>query len=367
MPAVPTAGTAAYTGRMGSLPPTLRWSAVVLAVLASVSCSAAPGSVTSGAVTSGAVTGGAAAPGITASGSGSPSASAGPGPLTAEINQFRDNYSKQIIEIQLTNTGSEPVTVLAAGLKSPLFAAGINWTSAAAGTELPPGQTKSLPAQLPAPSCGQAPQSGQATQSSQAPQSSQATQSSQAPQSSQAAPPAAVVEVRLASAGATGIPVTAAAVDPFGVLARNNAELCVAQAAAAVADIRLSPDLELAPGGRTAVVRLLVTPRNPSGGAAGADGTLTINSVGGTTLLEEDPGVPWPSGVRVDATGPGRELRLGIRPARCDAHAVADDKVGTLLPVRVTVAGRDGELKIDAGAQLRGRIYDFVTSACGHQ
>jgi hypothetical protein len=354
MPAVPTAGPTAYTGRMGSLPPTLRRSAVVLAVLASVSCSAAPGSVTSGAVTSGTVTsgtvtGGAAAPGSTASGSGSPSASAGPGPLTAEINQFRDNYSKQIIEIQLTNTGSEPVTVLAAGLKSPLFAAGINWTSAAAGTELPPGQTKSLPAQLPAASCGQA------------------TQSSRAPQSSQAAPPAAVVEVRLASAGATGIPVTAAAVDPFGVLARNNAELCVAQAAAAVADIRLSPDLELAPGGRTAVVRLLVTPRNPSGGAAGADGTLTINSVGGTTLLEEDPGVPWPSGVRVDATGPGRELRLGIRPARCDAHAVADDKVGTLLPVRVTVAGRDGELKIDAGAQLRGRIYDFVTSACGHQ
>ncbi len=62
-----------------------------------------------------------------------------------------------------------------------------------------------------------------------------------------------------------------------------------------------------------------------------------------------------------------REVRLGIRPARCDPHAVAEDKVGTLIPLRVTVAGRDGVLKVGAGAQLRGRIYDFITSACGRQ
>lgn len=319
---------------MGSLPPTLRWSATVLVLLAAASCSAGRGAV---------------APGSVPPGSGSPPATAGAGvgaaALTAEISQFRDNYSKQIIEIQLTNTTDNAVTVLAAELKSPLFTAGINWTPAAAGTELPPRQTKSLPAQLPAASCtGQAPQSGPT-----------------------AAQPA-VVEVRLASpAVTTGNPVTAAAADPFGVLARNNAELCTAQAAAAVADIRLSSELGLAPGGRTAVLRLVITPRNQAGGVDAAGGMLTINSIGGTTLLEEDPSAPWPGGVRVDAAGPGRELRLGIRPARCDPHAVAEDKVGTLLPVRVTVAGREGELKIDAGAQLRGRIYDFVTSACGHQ
>jgi hypothetical protein len=310
---------------MGSLPPSLRWSAVVLVLLAA-SCSAAPGTVDPG--------------------SGSSPAPASPGPLTAEISQFRDNYSKQIIEIQLTNTTGHAVTVLSAGLKSPLFASGINWTAAGAGTELPPGQAKSLPAQLPAASCpDQAPQPGEP-----------------------AAQPAAVVEVRLApDAGTLGEPVTTAAADPFGVLARNNAELCVAQAAAAVADFRFSPELELSAGARTAVLRLVITPRKPAGAVDGAGGTLTINSIGGTTLLEEGPGAPWPHGLRVDATGPARELRLGIRPARCDPHAVAEDKVGTLIPLRVTVAGRDGELKIDAGAQLRGRIYDFVTSACGRQ
>ena len=61
------------------------------------------------------------------------------------------------------------------------------------------------------------------------------------------------------------------------------------------------------------------------------------------------------------------ELRLGIRPARCDPHAVAEDKVGTLLPLQVRVAGRQGVLKIDSGDKLRIRIYEFVTTACGRQ
>ena len=315
---------------MVSIPPSLRWAAVALLLLATASCSAGPGATGPG------------------SGSGtpaSPSASASvAAPLTAEISQFRDNYSRQIIEIQLTNTTGEPVTVLAAGLRSPLFASRISWTAAAAGTELPPHQTKSLPARLPAAACPD-----------QAPEQSRAGQ-----------PPAAAVEVLLASAaGAPGKTVTTDAADPFGVLARNNGEMCVAQAAAAIADLRFGPALELSPDARTAFLHLLITPRNSA--TDPADRALTINSVGGTTLLEEDPSAPWPSGLRIGATGPARELRLGIRPARCDPHAVAEDKVGTLIPLHVSVAGREGVLKIDAGAQLRGRIYDFVTSACGRQ
>jgi len=314
---------------MVSIPPSLRWAAVALLLLATASCSAGPG---------------AAGPGSGSGTPASPSASASvAAPLTAEISQFRDNYSRQIIEIQLTNTTGEPVTVLAAGLRSPLFASRISWTAAAAGTELPPHQTKSLPARLPAAACPD-----------------------QAPEQSRAGQPSAAVEVLLASAaGAPGKTVTTDAADPFGVLARNNGEMCVAQAAAAIADLRFGPALELSPDARTAFLHLLITPRNSA--TDPADRALTINSVGGTTLLEEDSSAPWPSGLRIGATGPARELRLGIRPARCDPHAVAEDKVGTLIPLHVSVAGREGVLKIDAGAQLRGRIYDFVTSACGRQ
>jgi hypothetical protein len=308
----------------------LRRSAVVLVLLlAAAGCSPGPGRPEPGGA-------------VPPAGPPAPETST-PGPVTAQINQFRDNYSKHIIEIQLTNTTGATVTVLAARLTSPLFAAGVSWASPGGGTELPPGQAKSLPAALPTASCAN---------------TAGATAASGEPE----AGPTAAVEVRLAP-GAGGAPVTVPAADPFGVLPRNNAELCVAQSVARIADLRFRPGLDVSADGRTAFLDLIITPRNPAEPA----GDLTIDSVGGTPLLEEDPAAAWPHGLRIDATGPEREVRLGIRPARCDAHAVADDKVGTLIPLRVTVAGREGELKVDAGAQLRGTIYTFVTSACGRQ
>ena len=158
------------------------------------------------------------------------------------------------------------------------------------------------------------------------------------------------------------------ATDPYGVLDRNNAEMCLAQAAAAVAAIRLEPDLEVSADGQSAVMALTITPRSTPGTAnPGSAGTLTINRIDRTTLLGEDQAAPWPRSVSVQAGGGSQRYRLGIRPARCDAHAVAEDKVGTLLPLRVSAGGRDGLLKVDAGALLRGRIHDFVTAACGRQ
>ncbi len=329
-PALTSPGTAAavpaYTDRMGSPVPALRRSAATLAVLAAASCSAGTGP----AATEGSST----------------AAASGPVPLTAEISQFRDNYGRQIIEIQLTNTTGAPVTVLGVGLDSPLFASGIGWKSAAAGTEIPPGQTKSLPARLPAASCA-------------------AREAAPGPP---AATPGATVEIRSAAAAGTATEfIATAATDPFGVLVRNNAEMCLAQAANAVATFRFSPDLEVAADARTAVLRLLITPRRPAGAVDGRGGSLTIATVGGTTLLEEDAGAPWPRALRVDASGPEQELRLGIRPARCDPHAVAEDKVGTLIPLHVTVDGQEGVLKVAAGEKLRGLLHDFVTSACGRQ
>ena len=283
----------------------------------------------------------------TAGGTASPAsatASATPittGPVTAEISQFRDNYSKQIIEIQLTNTTGHALTVLGAELTSPLFAAPIIWSARTGGIELPPGQPKSLPAPLPAPDCG----------------------SPAGPGATPGAAGVARVSLRLATTeGAVPVPATSPAADPFGVLARNNSELCLAREASAVATIALDPELELAADGRTAVLRLLLQPR----AAAGA-GELVIDRIEETTLLAEASQAPWPRSVTVRAGGAPAQVRLGIRPSRCDPHAVAEDKVGTLLPLQVRVAGREGIVKIDAGSQLRARIYDFVTKACGRQ
>lgn len=282
-------------------------------------------------------------------------ASSAPPPVTAGINQFRDNYSSQIIEIQLTNNTAAPLTVLGAELTSPLFTSGISWEAPDGGIELPPGQAKSLPAPLPAPDCTRGPAPVTATAGSAAGGTTD---------------PAAVSLRLAASAGQTEQQkATAPAPDPYGVLTRNNAEMCLSRAASAVAGFRLEPDLEVSADGRTAVVRLIITPRLAAGPAGGQP--LTIDRIEGTTLLGEDQDMPWPRSVAVSAGGqrPGQDIVLGlhIRPVRCDPHAVAEDKVGTLLPLRVRVGGREGVLKIDAGGLLRGRIYDFVTSACGHQ
>ena len=341
------------------------FAATVAAVALTVSCSSP---VPSGAGSSPSVTSSAAA-----------------GPVTAELNQLRDNYSRQIIAIELTNTTSAPLTVRGAGVASPLFAGSIEWLAGPGGIELPPGQTKSLPAQLPAAECG----SGNAplARAGGSPDGQLSGSMSGLPDGSMSGSPGGspggltggspgdgprpggpVVALRLADGPDAGSSATVQATDPYGVLDRNNAEMCLAQAAASVAAIRLEPDLEVSADGHSAVMTLTITPRSTPGTAnPGSAGTLTINWIDRTTLLGEDQSAPWPRSVSVQAGGGSQRYRLGIRPARCDAHAVAEDKVGTLLPLRVSAGGRDGLLKVDAGALLRGRIHDFVTAACGRQ
>lgn len=254
-------------------------------------------------------------------------------PISAEINQSRDQYGKQAILIQLTNTTETPLSVSAAEVVSRLFNGPIDWTPSDGPLDLPPHQPKSLPANLPNASCVSA---------------------------TQAKP---LATVRYADPGGNAHQTSGEAGDPYNVLVRNSDELCLASAAASIATLALDPDLDVAPDQATAVVRLAITPAAAGAGAK----TLTIESIDGTTLLAEQPSDPWPRNVNISAGSEARVLPLRIRPARCDPHAVAEDKVGTLLPLRVVVGERSGVLKVAASTALRGRIYDFVTAACGDQ
>ncbi len=61
-------------------------------------------------------------------------------PITVEVNQSRDQYGKQAIQIQLTNTtGTPPLTVTSARLHSPpLFEGDISWQPSAAALSYHP-------------------------------------------------------------------------------------------------------------------------------------------------------------------------------------------------------------------------------------
>ncbi|MFJ4028712.1 hypothetical protein ACIPWF_15150 [Paenarthrobacter sp. NPDC089989] len=260
-----------------------------------------------------------------------PASSPGEQPISVEVNQSRDQYGKQAILIQLTNNTEANLTVSDAVLYSNLFRGAIIWRPAGGTLELPPKQPKGLPATLPAAACSRA---------------------SKAPITATIHYTDPAQQPKTTSTDAS---------DPFNVLPRNSDELCLSAEAAAIATIVLDPGLEVAPDGVTAVVRLVIT---PVGTASGTVPGLTIESIDGTTLLAEVPADPWPRNVTVAADTAPQVVPLRIRPARCDPHAVAEDKVGTLLPLRVAVGDRKGLLKVPASTELRGRIYDFVGAAC---
>ncbi|WP_310208057.1 hypothetical protein [Paenarthrobacter nitroguajacolicus] len=250
-------------------------------------------------------------------------------PITVEVNQSRDQYGKHAILIQLTNTTDSSLTVTSAQLGSSLFEGTISWDSGES-LVLPPRQPKSLPAALPSAACGPG-----------------------------AAADVVTASVTYSQAGQDPVESRTKASDPFGVLGRNAGELCLAAEVADIATLALDPALEVAADGSTAVVRLIATPSS----TGGSERTLIIESIDETTLLAQVPTDPWPRDTAIGTAG-SRELPLRIRPARCDPHAVAEDKVGTLLPLRVRVGEREGLVKVAAPAELRGRIYDFVTAAC---
>ncbi|MEO8263236.1 MAG: hypothetical protein ABI566_11780, partial [Pseudolysinimonas sp.] len=104
--------------------------------------------------------------------------------------------------------------------------------------------------------------------------------------------------------------------------------------------------------------------------SASSQGSFTIDSIHSTTLL--NPAGPDGIGVAeldlgivIDADSPP-EVRIPIVPNRCDAHALAEDKVGTRMPLYITLDdGTTGRLVLSADDELRGEMYAFYSAFCG--
>lgn len=150
--------------------------------------------------------------------------------------------------------------------------------------------------------------------------------------------------------------------DSGGHLARNHAVDCAQAAVAAGARLEVDADVpvEARDGELTALVSLRVEPV-----AGGPE--VTIDRLGGTTLMEN----PDPSGgasgwVGEDLAGQdsGRII-LPVVPARCDAHAVGEDKRGTFVPVYASVDGEPQHvIYVPMPDAARADLFAFIADTC---
>ena len=260
--------------------------------------------------------------------------------LTASVAQSRMDIGQPVVSLILTNNTARDLRVDASDLYSPLLDGPSSWEPANPGTPtvLRTGTSVALPTRLAPPHCPDSRTDGWMNSRT----------------DGRTDGGAAGPEVRLDTGEGRQ---RLAVADPHGTLADLAAAGCLDRAVRDVA--ALSPaDVAVGPGGRTAVVHLRVDP-------AGGKGELTVVSFGTTPLLTEVPGAPWPRRVVIRGGDAPSVIELAVAPARCDPHALAEDKVGTQLPVEVVAGEHSGGLRLGASPEFTAEVHGFIADACG--
>lgn len=258
-----------------------------------------------------------------------------PAPLTSlphgvsvRVIQYRDDYGPRVLEISVANSGKQTMTVTRASFVSSHFAAPAVWKLA---TEVPKGLTRDLRVKLAETSCSPAP----------------------------SVPDAVVLSFTLAD-GRVGTG-TVTPTDPFDSIKTITAQDCLDDLTLKQVKLRLPDDLRTVQrnGHPVGIVDLALVP-------TGADGAVTVDSIGGTILLHPSSGANWPVGETFDAAAPPRTVALDFEPNNCRFHTVAEDKRGTYFPVTVTTTdGTTGVFYLASSTVLREAIYAYVAQYCG--
>lgn len=263
---------------------------------------------------------------------GEPATPATPVPpgVSVSLVQGRLDIARGLVSLKVHNGGAEPVRVTSADYVDPRFADAVQWTGEA---RIPAGRTRDLRVDVPGVAC---------------------------PAGRDAAPARAHLRFRTAQGESeSDYPVA----DPFDFVAASVAVGCFAQRVEEGATIRLvGVTTRSTAAGDVAVLELEI--------AVTGDEPVVLDSVGGTVLLHPASGaLDWATASRVEP-GATTVLELETVPARCDPHAVAEDKVGTRFAATVTVLGDDpvtGEVVLVATDEQRGDLYDYVRARCDQE
>ena len=93
---------------------------------------------------------------------------------------------------------------------------------------------------------------------------------------------------------------------------------------------------------------------------AGFEGTVLFSVAGTAALYPDVEPLPLTAGTTSTQV-------LEITPSRCDAHALAEDKVGTLFPVHLVAPGlpEDASFHLPISDRVRGDLRSFFAPHCG--
>lgn len=92
---------------------------------------------------------------------------------------------------------------------------------------------------------------------------------------------------------------------------------------------------------------------------------VRFGGFGSTVLFNQAEGSP--ADVDVSLTGKPIRVEMLVTPARCDGHALADDKVGRLFDVKVFAddVGENATFYLPLTTSQRVTFFDFYRSHCG--
>ena len=267
-----------------------------------------------------------------------------PDPITVEVHQTRTDVAAHTLQVAVTNSSGATLAIESLVLHSDQFVAPARWPKES--TTIAPGVTADLPVPLAAVNC----EAGWSL-------------------------PQIDLKYRVGDGAAQSL--TLEASDRLGQLAQISAVDCLFASVAEIVAITASTTPTILATSEIPTARLDLTLR-----PTGAIGTVTVRGVRSTTLLTvsahpagsgmqgmDAPGATPSASLPLTLTGSDEPvvLSLDIRPARCDAHAIAEDKRGTIFPLDVVVGDSSGEIAVAASDAVREDLYSFVRAACALQ
>jgi hypothetical protein len=261
--------------------------------------------------------------------------------VSAALTQLRSDVADRQAQVRFRNDGSVAFTIDAVAVTDARLDGEAQATADRAIT-LKPGRSVIVRIQLPAVRC---PASGGSGASG-----------------SDAAASKLRVDYRLgdAPAAAARVPIG----EEFAFLDDFHARECLSAGLEAAADVTLASFTPSPPGEPAALV-LRVVPR-------GASPAAEIVAIRETNLLsyEGTDAAASPLGIVIggaaDAATASVDVTLPLVPARCDPHAVQEDKRGTVFTLDVRVDGVDGTVQRAADVDMRAAILAWVTRWCGY-